>query len=160
LALLIMGLLQPAKHSVTRSIHLKQKPEVVFALIENSANLPSWSSTVQKVEPLPGQDGKPTARCTLKWGGMVMLMTQVECTPPTRLVTSMAKENGAVLGTWTYQVTPEAEGCRVSLTEEGELKNPFFRAMARLHGLDANIIQTLHDLAKKFGENADIQAGT
>jgi ribosome-associated toxin RatA of RatAB toxin-antitoxin module len=153
LGLLVMGLLQPVKHSVTRSIRLKEKPEAVFALIADMTNAPAWSSTVEKVEPLPARDGHAMARCTLKWGGMQMVMTQIECTPPARLVTSMAKDNGTLLGTWTYQVTPEAGGCSVSLTEEGELKNPIFRALARMRGLDANIVQTLSDLAKKFGES-------
>lgn len=158
LAMLIIGLLQPVKHSVTRSLHLKQKPETVFAVLDDNTNLPNWSSSVLKAEPLPDQNGKSIVRCTLKWGGMQMIMTQLERTPPTRLVRSMAKENGPVLGTWTYQITAEMDGCRVAVTEEGELKNPFFRAMARMRGLDANIRQTLHDLSKKFGENAEIHA--
>jgi uncharacterized protein YndB with AHSA1/START domain len=163
LVVLIAGLLQPIKHSVTRSIRLRQKPEVVFALLEDSTNLPSWSSTVASVEPMPPRDGKPNKpvmRCTLKWGHMQMIMTQSECTPPSRLVTRMAKPDGTVLGTWTYQITPEADGCRMALTEEGELKNPFFRIMARMRGLDANITQTLNDLGKKFGEDANIHVGS
>src|SRR3954466_11584739 len=106
LVVLIAGLLQPAKHSVTRSIHLKQKPEAVFALLDNTTNLPNWSSGIQKIESLPDRDGK-AVRCTLKWGHMQMIMTQLERTPSTRLVTSMAKEGGATFGTWTYQLSPE-----------------------------------------------------
>src|SRR5580698_4848249 len=82
LSILVAGLLQPVKHSVTRSIHLNQKSEVVFALLADSTNLPSWSSTVASVEPMPPQDGKPVVRCTLKWGHMQMIMTQIECSPP------------------------------------------------------------------------------
>jgi hypothetical protein len=155
LVMLVAGLLQPVKHSVTRSIHLNQKPEVVFELLADSTNLPAWSSTVGTVEPLPAQDGKPAVRCTLKWGHMEMIMIQSECAPPSRLVTTMTKPGGTLLGTWTYQITPDAAGCRVELTEEGELKNPFFRIMARMRGLDANITQTLRDLSKKFGEGAN-----
>ncbi len=157
LGLLIFGLLQPVKHSVTRSIHLREKPETVFAVLDNSTNMPNWSSGIEKVERLPDQDGKPSVRCALKWGGMQMVMTQLERTPPTRLVIAMAKENGPVLGTWTYQIIEDADGCRVMLTEDGELKNPFFRAMARMRGLDANITQTLRDLTKRFGESADVR---
>jgi hypothetical protein len=73
-------------------------------------------------------------------------------------VRSMAKESGAVLGTWTYQIIPETDGCRVTLTEDGELKNPIFRLMARMRGLDKNITLTLNDVAKKFGENAAVTA--
>ena len=155
LAVLIFGWLQPVHHSVTRKMYLHQTPEAVFAVLENSADLPTWSSAVLKVEPLPERDHKPAARITLRWGSMVMIMTQLERIPPNRLVTRMAKDNGPVLGTWTYEIAPETGGCRVSVTEEGELKNPLFRAIARLRGLDSNINQTLRDLAKKFGESAD-----
>ncbi len=158
LLMLIAGLLQPVKHSVTRSIHLNQTPEVVFALLENTTTLPSWSSTVASVEPLPARDGKPVVQCTLKWGHMQMIMTQNECAPPSRLVITMSKPTRTVLGTWTYQITPDTEGCRVTLTEEGELKNPFFRLMARMRGLDTNINQTLQDLGKKFGNNSHAPA--
>lgn len=157
LAVLIIGLLQPVRHSVTRSIQLQQTPAAVFAVLDNRADMPTWSSAVLKVEPFPGRDGKPAARVTLRWGGMVMIMTQLERTPSSRLVTSMAKENGPELGTWTYEIVPESGGCRVILTEQGELKNPIFRAMARMRGFDANIHQTLGDLARKFGETAVIR---
>ncbi len=157
LAVLLFGLMQPVKHSVTRSIHLKRQPEAVFAVIDDDTNLPSWSSSVLKVEPLPDQDGKPAARYTLRWGNMQMIMTQLERTPPNRLVVRMSKESGPVLGTWTYQITSETDGCRVALTEEGELTNPIFRTMARMRGLDANITQTLQDLARKFGGNSNVE---
>lgn len=155
---LILGLLQPVKHSVTRSVRLNQKPETVFAVLDDNANLPKWSSTVAKVERLPDRDGKLAMRCQLKWGGMQMIMTQLERTPPNRLVVAMSKEGGPALGTWTYLIIADSKGCRVALTEDGEIKNPFFRLMARMRGLDANVTQTLHDLANKFGETADVQA--
>jgi Polyketide cyclase / dehydrase and lipid transport len=159
LVMLVAGLLQPVKHSVTRSIHLNQRPEVVFALLADSTNLPAWSSTVGTIEALPPRDGKPAVKCTLKWGHMEMIMTQSECAPPLRLVTIMSKPTGTVLGTWTYQITPDATGCSIALTEDGEIKNPFFRLIARMRGLDANIIQTLRDLSKKFGESGEIKDG-
>ena len=157
LVLLIVGLLQPVKHSVTRSLHLKQKPEAVFAVIANVDDMPKWSSGVLKVERLPERDGKLVARMTLNWGNMQMIMTQLERTPPVRLVTSMAKEGGPTFGTWTYQLAAENDGCRIALTEEGEMSNPFYRAMGRLRGLDTSVTQSLLDLAKKFGESASIR---
>ncbi len=157
LAALVLGLLQPIKHSVTRSIHLKQKPGTVFAVLDNVEDLTKWSTTVLKVERLPDRDGRPVSRVTLRWGHMQMIMTQLERTPPVRLVTSMAEEGGPAMGTWTYELTSENEGCRIALTEEGEMTNPFYRAMGRIRGLDTNITQSLHDLAKKFGESGNLQ---
>lgn len=155
LVLLIFGVFQPVQHSVTRSVHLKQKPESVFAVLDQ----PDWSTTIAKVERLPDRNGEPTARYSLKWGGLQMIVTQLERTPPTRLVLGMAREDGFALGTWTYEIANENGGCRVALTEVGELKNPFFRALARMRGLDTNITQTLRDLAKKFGESGAVRAG-
>lgn len=150
--LFVFGLLQPVKHSVKRSIRLRQRPETVFAVLEQ----PDWSGAVEKCERLPDQDGKVVTRCTLKWGHIQMIVTQLERTPPTRLVLGMAKENGVSLGTWTYEIAGEGNRCSVTLTEAGELKNPFFRGIARLRGLDTNIKQTLRDLAQKFGEPVEI----
>jgi len=160
LTLLIMGLLQPVKHSVTRSIHLHQPPATVFAVLTNTAALPTWSTTVQTVEPLPDSDGKPTFRVTMKWGHLQMLMTQLKTVAPTQLVIRMARENGPILGTWTYQLTADNNGgCNIALTEEGELKNPFLRAIAWLRGSDTNIKQTLRDLAQKIHQKYDRSTG-
>jgi len=153
LAMLILGWLQPVKHSVKRSAHLRAKPEAVFAVIDDVDGTAAWSSAVLKTERLPDREGRPTARVTLKWGHMQMIMTQLERTPPNRLVVQMTKEGGPVMGTWTYELSPADEGCRIEITEEGELKNPFYRAIGRLRGLDANIQQTLADLAAKFAEH-------
>jgi uncharacterized protein YndB with AHSA1/START domain len=157
LVVLVIGLLQPTKHSVTRSIHLKQSPESVFALLNDPAKLPTWSSGIAKVVTLPNRDGKPVARLTMKWGGMEMLATELENTPPHRLVTAMRKEGGPTFGTWTYDIRAEGDGCRISITEDGELKNPLYRVMARVRGLDATVTRTLSDLATKFGETSAVQ---
>jgi hypothetical protein len=156
LALLVLGLLQPVRHSITRSIRLKQSPETVFAAIDGFETM-SNSSTVLKVERLPDRDGKPVALVTLKWGHLRMVMTQLERRPPSRMVVRMTREEGRELGTWTYQITRENDGCRLALTEEGEMKNPFFRAIGRMRGLDANLKQSLAELAGKFGQTAEIQ---
>jgi hypothetical protein len=153
LGLLILGLLQPARHSVTRSITLKEKPEIVFALIDNVDQLPSWSSMVVKVEHLPDRNGRPTTRQILTFG-MAFIATTIERRPPSRLVGSLERERGPLMGTWTYDITPDGDGCRVAITEEGELKSPFMRAFAQLRGLDASILQQLNDLARKFGTPA------
>ncbi len=154
LAMLVLGLLQPVRHSVTRSVRLKQRPEAVFALLDRTEDMPKWSAAVLQVESLPDQNGKPAARVTMKWGHMQMIMTQLERTPPARLVVRMAKEGGPTMGTWTYQLNAENDGCLVELTEQGELQSPFYRAVGRMRGLDANVTQTLHDLANQFGESA------
>lgn len=155
IALLLFGLAQPVKHSVMRSIVLQQKPETIFAAIDNADDFPSWSSLVTKVERLPDRDGYAATRQTMKFG-MTIITTILERTPPTHLVVRAEKEGGPVWGTWTYRIESAGEGCRVSITENGEMRNPFFRALGQLRGLDASIKTQLSDLARKFGERAAI----
>jgi uncharacterized protein YndB with AHSA1/START domain len=156
LALVVFGCFQPVKHSVTRSLTLKQKPEAVFAAVDNVDQIPSWSSMVAKVEHIPDRDGKPAARQTMKFG-MTLIVTTLDRDPPFHLVSSMEKEGGPVWGTWTYAFTPDGDGCRIAITEDGEMKNPFFRALGRIRGLDTSIKVQLTDLASKFGENPEIR---
>jgi len=156
LALLVFGSMQPVKHTVTRSVVLKQKPESVFAVLDKVDDLPSWSSTVARVEHLPDRNGKPATRQTMKFG-MSLIATTLERKPPFRIVGSMEKEGGPVWGTWTYELTQEGDGCQVAITEEGEMKNPLFRAVGRLRGWDTTINLQLTDLARKFGERPVIQ---
>jgi uncharacterized protein YndB with AHSA1/START domain len=156
LALLVFGSLQPVTHSVTRSLTLKQTPETVFAVLDNVDQLPSWSSMVVKVEHIADRDGRPATRQTTKFG-MSFIATTMERQPPFRLVGRVEKEGGPVWGTWTYTLAPDGGGCRVTITEDGEMKNPFFRALGRLRGSDTSIKLQLADLARKFGETPDIR---
>ncbi len=147
----LIGLLLPAKHSLTRAITLKVKPETAFRAIADVESLPSWASGVLKVERLPDRDGKEATRQTLK-GGMKMVVLTSESTPPTRLVRSMGDTSAPFFGSWAYDFSPAADGCRVVVRETGEVPNPFFRAMSRMFGLDKHVTQHLNDLARKFGE--------
>jgi hypothetical protein len=155
IALFIFGLLQPVKHSVTRPILLKQRPEAVFSALDKVDDLPSWSGTVVRVEHIPDRNSQPATRQVTKFG-MTLTVITLERQLPTRLVTSVRKDDGPVWGTWTYELTPEGEGCRLAITENGEMKNPLFRALGRLRGLDTSIRLQLTDLARKFGGEATI----
>ena len=155
-ALVVFGLLQPVKHSVSRSIILKQKPDAIFAVVDRAEDFPSWSSMITRATRIPDRDGRMATRETIKFG-MTIIATTLERTPPTHLVVQAEQEGGPVWGTWTYRLETVGDGCRVSITEEGEMRNPIFRALAELRGLDASIKIQLKDLARKFGEAPTIQ---
>ena len=85
---------------------------------------------ITKVEHIADRDGRPATRQTMK-SGMSLIATTIERKPPFRLVGGMEKEGGPVWGTWTYELTPDGDGCLVAITEDGEIKNPFFRTAGR-----------------------------
>lgn len=50
--------------------------------------------------------------------------------PPSLLVTRVV-DGQPFGGTWTYRITPAAEGAELTITEDGEVYNVFFRFMSR-----------------------------
>ena len=62
-------------------------------------------------------------------------------------------------GTWTFRLAPEDGGTEVTVTQDGEIYNVMFRAMARLlFGYTAAMDGYLRALAAKFGEQARPEA--
>ena len=62
-------------------------------------------------------------------------------------------------GTWTLEITSEAGGAALRITEDGEIYNVIFRFMARyVFGYTSTIEGFLRDLGKKVGETVEIEA--
>ena len=60
-------------------------------------------------------------------------------------------------GTWTYEVSPEAGGARLRITEDGEIRNALFRFLSRfVFGYNATMDTYLRDLGRKFGETTAV----
>ena len=151
-----VGLMIPASQMHTRTISLKQKPEAVFAVVADVQNMPKWNTGLEKVELLPPIDGKEATRQTFK-GNLQMTIVTTESDPPAHLVRTMGDVDGPFLGSWTYAITPAAEGATVALTEKSEVKNPITRLMMKALGPTKYMDEHLRDLAAHFGETAMIR---
>jgi hypothetical protein len=55
----------------------------------------------------------------------------VEQSPPHRFVTAIVKKDLPFGGTWTYEFAPSGAGTALTITERGEVYNPFFRFVSR-----------------------------
>jgi uncharacterized protein YndB with AHSA1/START domain len=146
----------PAHQVHTRTTILRQSPDAIFTLLTDLPNFPKWNRNMVKIEMLPPIDGKEATRQTFK-GNMVMTIITSESTPPSRLVRSMGDIGGPFEGSWTYEITRNADGAQVVVTEQSTMKQPFFRLMSRLFGETKYIDEHLEDMAKYFGETAVIR---
>jgi hypothetical protein len=62
---------------------------------------------------------------------------------------------------WIMDISPAPDGCRLNITERGEVYNPFFRFVSRFVLGYTNTMDTyLRNVAHKFGETAEPQDGT
>ena len=155
-AIALAGAMLPQEHTVTRSIVLKQSPEMLWAVITDHANEPKWRTDVESVTRLADRNGREMVEEKYKKGDTMKIET-VESQPPTRLVRDVV-DNPIFSGRWTYELTQENGGTRVSITEHGSVPNPVFRLVSRfVIGQTTSLDRFLTALAGKFGEKAEIK---
>ena len=155
--LVVIGFLTPKGHVVTKTIKLRQKPEVVWQAISDFQNQPSWRNELSKVERLPDRNGKEMWKEIYKNGDEMPLET-TESIPQQRLVRTIADPELPFNGVWEMKIKADGDGSSLSITESGEIPNPLFRGMFRIFfGYEDTIVHYETELAKKFGETAVIE---
>lgn len=149
----LAGLLLPRDHTATVSRIVEGAPEEVWAVMTEFSGFPEWRPGVDRVERLPDRDGMPVWRESGPTGRMTL--ETLEWAPPRRMVARIADEGLPFGGTWTYELAPEGGGTRVTITEDGEIYNPFFRFMARfVFGYEGTARTYLDGLGARMGSAA------
>jgi hypothetical protein len=77
----------------------------------------------------PDHEGRPA--WTEEVSGMKIPLRFERMERPSLIVARIADANLPFGGTWTYRVAPAAGGAEVTITEDGEVYNPFFRFMSK-----------------------------
>lgn len=148
---ILVGTLLPRDHVASLTTRIAATPDAAWQAVTNLEGQTSWRTGLQRVEVLPGVDGKPAWREHL--ADMALTMVIDEAQPPRRLVTRIADTNLPFGGSWEYDIQPDGAGSRVTITERGSVYNPVFRFVSRfVMGHTATIDRYLRDLGGKFGE--------
>jgi uncharacterized protein YndB with AHSA1/START domain len=148
----LVGAFLPRDHRATSTITLHQPPDSVWKVVRDLGGITTWWHEASESVRLPDKDGHEAWR--QKVGGFDMPLVVLEAQPPRRLVTKIDSPAGAAFGgTWTYELTPDGDGTRISVTEAGWIANPIFRFMSRfLFGYYGSLDGYLKALAKQDGE--------
>jgi hypothetical protein len=125
----LIGLTLRADHVATREASIPRAPADVYAAIRDVARYPTWRPDVKHVELLPPIDGKPAFREHGANGKIPFVID--EDIAPSRFVTRIADDKLPFGGRWVITVAPAGTGSRVTVTEEGVVKNPVFRFLSR-----------------------------
>jgi uncharacterized protein YndB with AHSA1/START domain len=126
----LIGWTLPVTHMASRTITLNAPPEQVFDLISDFARAAEWRGSITRVEMLPDDGKGPLFREHSSMGPMLMRAEVIE--RPGRLVTRIADPSLPFGGTWTHTLRAlPSGGTEHTVTEDGEIYNVFFRAMAR-----------------------------
>jgi ribosome-associated toxin RatA of RatAB toxin-antitoxin module len=125
----IIGYSLPKGHSATRVARVALPPDAVYAILIDVDKYPSWRPGVKALTRQPDREGRPA--WTEDVSGMKIPLHFEKMERPSLLVARIAEASLPFGGTWTYRIAPAAGGAEVTITEDGEVYNPFFRFMSR-----------------------------
>jgi uncharacterized protein YndB with AHSA1/START domain len=150
----LVGLLLPEEHTAATHATINAPPDSIWSALTDVDEFPAWRDDVARVEVLPPRDGHRMWREAGKHD--VVTYEEVEAKPPRRLVARIADPSLPYGGSWTYDVAPAAGGAsRVTITEDGVVRNPIFRFMSRfVFGYHATQEEYLRALGRRFGQDA------
>lgn len=150
-----IGALLPVQHVAAVRAEYSARPEDVFAAISDYRRQPEWRPSVERIEPLPSQSGKPAWQEIGRTGSLPMELT--ESNPPRRMVTTILSDGLPFGGRWIYETQPTAGGTALTITEEGEVYNPIFRFVSRfILGHHRTATTFLEDLGQRLGSNVTV----
>jgi len=151
--IIVIGWFLPEKHVAARAISLHRGPEEVFQLISDLKAAPSWRSDVRTVEMFAETDGRMRYRETGTNGNLTMEV--VELNSPSRMATRIADPGLPFGGMWVFDISPTPDGCRLNITERGEIYTPVFRFVSRyILGYNRTLDLYLQNVSRKFGESS------
>ena len=145
---LAVGWSLPVAHVASRRARVRVPPDIVWKAITEPDAFPAWRADVKSVERLPDRDGRAA---WIEHGSNGRITYAVERSdPPRLLVVRIADRSLPFGGAWTYAIEPSAEGCTLTITENGEIYNPVFRVMARyVFGYERTMNEYLESLRRK-----------
>lgn len=126
---IVIGYSLPKAHSVSRTAAIPMPPDALYTLLADVDRYPSWRPGVKSLQRHPDHDGKPA--WTEEASGMKIPLRFERMERPSLLVSRIADPSLPFGGTWTYRIQPAAGGSSLTITEDGEVYNPFFRFMSR-----------------------------
>lgn len=144
LAMLITGSVLPEKHTATASREFNAKPETVWAVLADFSQWPQWRSDLKEIRT------ETNTFTEISTNGDSIEFRIDEFSAPERIVTRIITPDLPFGGSWTYELQPTESGCRLTITENGEVYNPLFRFMSKyMFGHTSTMEQYLEDLSKK-----------
>lgn len=154
LVLWLVGGLLPRDHVARMTLDVRAGVDAVWALVSDFADTPRWRAAVAGLEMGDPVEGRMRFVEVAKQGRTPFEVMAQEA--PSRQVVRVIDDGMPFGGTWTWELEPTVGGTRVTITEEGFVRNPVFRIMSRIaFPPTATMDAYLRDLARELGEDTE-----
>ena len=156
-AIYAIGSVLPREHRVVRRVVLKTADaDAVWARIADPVSTPNWRKSVTAVKRL--EDRGSHAVWAEESGGDTTAYETLEAVPP-RLLVRKVVDQTMYGGTWWIEIASMAAGgVAVTVTEDGWVDAPIFRALARfVFGYASTAESYLSDLTVSFDMEASVE---
>jgi hypothetical protein len=154
----LAGSMVERHHVASVRVRIAAPPPEVWATVRDFGAWKEWNPAVKGMERLPDRDGKERWRLSDATGGfpsLVEVSTPPSAGNPGVLRTRIDDPDLPFGGTWTWEVAPDGAGAAVTITEDGEIRNPIFRLLARfVFGYHGTAEKFLGALARRHGAEA------
>ncbi|MFN2317785.1 MAG: SRPBCC domain-containing protein [Gemmatimonadales bacterium] len=122
-----VGQLLPRQQGASLTRVFPEAPEVLWQLITDLDDQPTWRRGLTKVERLPDQGGR-TAWLEFR-GRDAEAVRVADARAPLRLVTERVGEDAAGEASWEWELAPVEDGSRLTLTRQVMVHQPLARAV-------------------------------
>jgi hypothetical protein len=148
----VIGLALPRDHIAARRTKLAKAPPDVWRVLVDLDAQTAWRRGLKRVEHLdPKRFREHTSQGTITY-------EVVEDKPHERRITRIADDKLPFGGRWIYELQPDNGGTRLTITEDGFIKNPVFRFLSKtVFSTTSTIEKFLHDLGTHLGSPAVVE---
>jgi hypothetical protein len=141
--LYLIGSFLPVKHIAVVKRSFTIKPHELWAILTDFRSYKMWRSGLKSVEAIDHKQWKEESS-----HGVILYELEVGEIDK-QLITRIVSDNLPFGGYWYFQLTETAQGCNLSITENGEVYNPIFRFMSKfMFGQESTVRQYMADLQK------------
>jgi uncharacterized protein YndB with AHSA1/START domain len=140
----------PVGHTATVTACIARPRQAVWDMLVQVERFPDWRPDVQSAERIPNVGDREVWRETNRFGKVEGHVAHKS--PLQRLVIEIVTTERSYGGRWTYDLADCPGGTQLTITEEGQVYNPFFRFMSRyLFGYHHTMTDYLRAMGRHFG---------
>lgn len=149
LVLYFLGRALPERHTARVSVVLPADRAKVWAIITDYPGMAAWWPAVKGIRTQIHANGEVWTWNKDSHGNEIAFRTKEE-QAPAKLVREIVGEDLPFGGTWTMELAEQGGQTRLTITEDGFVKPPFFRAMMQyVIGSDKTLKDFAANLEKK-----------